>query len=104
VTAKLSITIGGENNIFCDNTKCKQYLSAKSILQKIIDRNSNWRRLTTPKKTQEISNLAPSKPKDTHTHMHINTHIIIIITITIKIRGIINYWSLTSLNINGLSF
>jgi hypothetical protein len=36
--AKLSITIDGENEIFQDKTKFKQYLSTNTALQKILKR------------------------------------------------------------------
>jgi hypothetical protein len=35
--AKLSITIDGETKIFHDKTKCTQYLSMNSALQRIIN-------------------------------------------------------------------
>ena len=35
--AKLSITINGETKIFHDKTKCTQYFSTNSALQRIID-------------------------------------------------------------------
>jgi hypothetical protein len=73
----------------------KNCLSTNSALQKILEGKSNTRIVTTPKKTQEINNSTPAKPKEnTHTHRT---------TINIKITKI-DHWSLIFLNINGLNF
>jgi hypothetical protein len=72
----------------------------------------HWKKmLTTSKKTQEVSNSTPAKPKEgkhgtnanTHTHTHTHTHTQTT-TINIQITEINNYWSLISLNINKVNF
>jgi hypothetical protein len=50
-------------------------------------------RITILKKTQEINNLTPLKPREENTHTHSTTN-------DIKITGSTNHWSLISLNIN----
>jgi hypothetical protein len=78
-----------------DKTKFKQYLSTNSALQRIIERNFNTRRETTPKKKQE-TNLHTTDPKE-------ENHTSIIPTVRIKITERTNLWSLISVNINVLS-
>ena len=59
--------------------------------------NSNPGKITTSKKTQEISNSIPAKIWEAHTQTNTYTHT------NNKITGINNHWSLISLNINGLN-
>ena len=58
--------------------------------------NSNTNRKTTSKEKQEISLLTNNSKEKKHTN--------IVPSITTKITGSIYYWSLISLNINGLNF
>jgi hypothetical protein len=92
--ATLSITIDGETKVFHDNTKFT-HLSTDPALQTIIIEKSIyiWIR-TTPWKKQE-SNPSTNLKEDSHKNR--------IPTLTTKIIGSNNYFSLISLNINGLN-
>ena len=57
-TENLSITIDGENPMFHGEVKFKQYLLTEPVMQKVLKRKCNPRRLTTPMKIQVINNLA----------------------------------------------
>ena len=82
--AKLSITIDGENKIFHDKTKFKQYLSTNPALQKILEgklqpkeENYNHKNIGNKQSKQPKSKEAKHKHEGTHAHMneHVCTHI-----------------------------
>jgi hypothetical protein len=91
--AKFSITIDGETKVFHDKTKCTHYLSTNPALQRIITEKKNTRMETTPLIKQESNHS--TNLKDSHKNR--------IPTLTTKIIGNNNYFSLISLNINGLN-
>jgi hypothetical protein len=91
--AKLSITIDGETNVFSDKTQFL-HLSTYPALQRIIKGNTSTRIEITPCKKQE-SNPSTNLKEDSQKNR--------IITLTTKITGSNNYFSLISLNINGIN-
>ena len=58
---KFSITINGENKIFHNNSRFKQYLSTNVVLQKVLDGKLQPRKITVPTKTQQTDNLRTAK-------------------------------------------
>jgi len=67
--AKLSITIDGENELFHEKTKFKQYLSTNTVLQRIIERKFQHKDRTTHKKNQEINHLTQKhRRREPHKH------------------------------------
>ena len=81
----LSITTDGEMKIFLDKTKFKQNQPYKGKLQHKQGINTQNHKI----------NLTTNPKEECHTN--------IIPTLTTKITGNSNYWSLISLNINGLN-
>ena len=68
-SAKLSITINGENKIFHNKNRFKQYISTNSI-QKYQKESSNPRKLIAPTKIQVTDNHTPENPKRMGTRKH----------------------------------
>jgi hypothetical protein len=103
--AKLSINIDGENKIFQDKTKFKQYLSTNSVLQRILNtktkikqtnkQNSKTRKVPTPKKRQDIKHLTTKPKGENHKHIKPPTKT--------NITGTNSHMSLISLSINRLN-
>jgi hypothetical protein len=89
----------GDNNVSHDKKKFTQYLSMNSSLQRMITENKQTnkqktRTETMPKKKQE-SNPSTNQKEDSHKNR--------MPTLTTKIKGSNNYFSLISVNINGLN-
>jgi hypothetical protein len=57
-----------------DKIKFKQYLSTKPAHRRWWKKNSSIKRLTTPKKIQEINNLRAGNQKRVNTHTYKHTH------------------------------
>jgi hypothetical protein len=92
--AKLSITLDGETKVFHDRTKFTHYLSTNPALQRII----------TEKKIQgQKPHLTKSKKVIPQKNLKEDSHKNRMPTLTTKILGSNNYFSLISLNINGLN-
>ena len=90
---RYSMTKPSLNNIYPKIQYYRRYLK---------DDSNPWM-VNTPKKTQEMNNFTPAKPKEgkhTHTHTHTHTHST---TTNIKISEINNHCSLISPNINVLN-
>ena len=85
--------INGENKIFHDKSRFKQYLSINPALQEIIEGKPQPRNPTTPTIAQTSDNPPPIQLKE---GKHTNTT-------TKKITGVNIHWSLILLNINGLN-
>ena len=92
--AKLSTIIYGETKEFHDKTKFIQYLSKNPALERIINENTETRKEATAQKNQE-SNPSTNKKEDSYKNR--------IPTLTTTKKGSNNYFSLISLNINGLN-
>jgi hypothetical protein len=93
--AKFSINIDGENKIFQDKTKFKQYLSTKPALQRILEGKLHHRKILALKKSQDIKHLTTKSKAEIHKHIKLPTKI--------NISGTNNHFSLISLNINGFN-
>jgi hypothetical protein len=92
--AKHSITINGETKVFHEKVKFTQYLSTNPALQRIIKR----------KFQHKEENYALEKSRNNlSTNLKEDIYMNRIPTITTKIKGNNNYFSLISLNINGLN-
>ena len=91
--AKLSITIDGETEIFDNKTKFTHYLSTNQALQRIITEKKIQRRKSRPRTSKKV--IPQQTKKKTATDR--------MPTLTTKIKGSNNYFSLISLNINGLN-
>jgi hypothetical protein len=92
--AKLSITIDGETKVFHDKTKFTQYLSKNPALQRMIK----------GKLQHKKGNYALKKQESYHsTKLNEDRHKNRIPTLTRKITGSNTYFSLISLNINGVN-
>ena len=92
--ARFSITIDGENKVFHDKTKFIKYLSKNPAPQRIImgkhqHKDGNY-------------NLEKAR-KQSSTNLKEDSHKNRIPTLITKITGSNNYFSLISLNINGLN-
>ena len=61
--AKLSFTINGENKVFQDKNKFKQYVATNPALQKVLE-NHNPRNPTMPTITQTASDPSQAKLKE----------------------------------------
>jgi hypothetical protein len=82
-----------------EKSKFKQHLPTNPSLKKILEKNSNPRRMTPSKKTKEMSISIPAKRREASPNTPPNTNIT-----NIKITGNNNHWSLISLHISGLNF
>jgi hypothetical protein len=111
--AKLLITIDGETKVFHDKTKSTCYLSTNPALQRIItekkkktknNNNKNKKKQKqNKKKTIQGRKPCPKKQESNpSTNLKEDNHKIRMPTLTTKIIGSNNYFSLISLNINGL--
>jgi hypothetical protein len=87
--AELSITVGGETKVFHDKNKFTQYLSMNPALQRIIK----------GKLQHKEGNYALEKARNLKNDICKNR----IPSLKPKITGRNNYFSLISLNINGLN-
>jgi hypothetical protein len=94
--AKLSIILDGETKVFQDKTKSPHYLSMNPALQRIITEKKNNTRTETTSQKKQKSNPSTNQKEESHKNR--------MPTLTIKIKGSNNYFSLISLNINGLNF
>jgi hypothetical protein len=92
--AKLSITIDGETKVFHDKTKFTKCLSRNPALQRIITEKKKYKDENYTQKKQE-SNPSTNLKEDSHKNR--------MPTLTTKILGSNNYFSLMSININGLN-
>jgi hypothetical protein len=92
--AKLSITIDGETKVFHDKTKFTHYLSTNLALQRIITEKNQYKDGKHVLKKQK-GNPSTNLKEDSH-----NNRMPILTT---KIIGSNNYFSLISLNFNGLN-
>jgi hypothetical protein len=99
--AKLSITIHGENKVFHDKTKYTQYLSMNPALKRIIkgkhqhkDRNYTLEKAKKKKKKKKSFNKTKRRQRQPQNRIP---------TLIIKMTGSNDYFSLISLNINGLN-
>ena len=82
--AKLSFTIDGENKIFHDKNRFKQYISTNPALQKVLEGKPQ------PKEANNTHNSTDIwQPSTKHYHQ--------------KITRVNNHWALIPLNINGLN-
>jgi hypothetical protein len=93
--AKLLITVDGETKVFHDKSKFTQYLSTNPVLQRIIKgkhqhKDGNYT-LEKKQESNPSTNLKEGSRKNR------------IPTLTTKVTGSNNYFSLISLNINGLN-
>ena len=61
---KLSITIDRQNKIFLERTRFNQFLATNLALYKVLEQNSNARKLATTTKTQTIDDLTTEDPKE----------------------------------------
>jgi hypothetical protein len=75
---KLSINIDGETKIFQNKTKFKQYLFTKPALQRIVEENSNTKKVH---KLRQVIKHLTTKPKASwggknlvRLHIHIAVH------------------------------
>ncbi len=87
--AKLSITIDGETKVFHDKTKFTHYLSTNPALQRIIKQYKDGN----PRKSKKVILNKPKRRQPQEQNANFNN----------KIIGSNNYFSLISLNINGLN-
>ena len=62
--AKLLITIDGENKIFHDKNRFKQYLSTNPALQKVLEGKLQYKEANCTHKNMIMDNLTPVKPKE----------------------------------------
>jgi hypothetical protein len=92
--SKLSITIDGETKVFHDKTKFTQYLSTNPALQRIIKGKHQHKKGNYT--LGKARNYSFKNPKGENLAN-------IISPLTRKITGSNNYFSLISLNINGLN-
>jgi hypothetical protein len=67
--AKLSININGENKIFKDKTKFRQYLSTKPALQRILEGKIQHKEDTCNKKRQDIKHITTKSKAENHKHI-----------------------------------
>jgi hypothetical protein len=72
-SAKLSINIDREIKIFQNKTKFKQYLYTNTALKRIIEENSNTRKIPAPKKGQNIKHLTTKSKAESHKHIKLPT-------------------------------
>jgi hypothetical protein len=95
--AKLSITIDGETKVLHNKPKFTHYLSMNPALQRIIKEKK--------KKTIQGQKPCPRKKQEGNpsTNLKEGSHKNRMPTLTTKIKGSNNYFSLISLNINGLN-
>ena len=92
--AKLSITLDGETKVYQDRTKFTHYLSRNPALQSIITEKNQYKD-GNHVLVKARSNLSTNLKEDCHKNR--------MPTLTTKIIGSNNYFSLISLNINGLT-
>jgi hypothetical protein len=93
--AKRSITVHGETKVFHDRTKFTQYLSRNPALQRIIKEEHQHKDGNYTLEKKQESNPSTKLKEESHKRG--------ILTLTTKITGSNNYFSLISLNINGLN-
>ena len=94
--AKLSVTIDEETKTFHDKIKFTQCLSTNPALQRIIKGKFQYKEGNdTLKKARKVCFSSTNLKEDSHMNR--------IQTLTTKITGGNNYFSLISLNINGLN-
>jgi hypothetical protein len=102
--AKLLIIIDGETKIFHDKTKCKQYLSTNSALQRILEGNLQHKKTQKlnllQKKTTTTKKKKQKQKKKTKEENH--THILSLPAT--KVIGTSNHLPLILININGLNY
>jgi hypothetical protein len=60
-----------KNKIFQDKTKFQQYLSTNPSLQRILQENSNTRKVPTPKKRQAIKDLTTTPKGEDHKQINL---------------------------------
>jgi hypothetical protein len=93
--AKHSINIDGENKIFQDKTKFKQYLPTNPALQRILEGKLQHKEDTCTKKGLDIKHLKTKTKAERHKNIKPPTKT--------NILGTYSHFFLISLNINGLN-